>query len=654
MGSSIAFSVAKSRKEAMHYTGASIRYLLLATLCLPIISCAGPPVEQANVGTPASNEVAGKGATPERPLTLAEQVRTRALFGDLHMHTSFSFDAFTFKTTATPDDAYSFAQGAPLAHPAGGVYKLSRPLDFLAVTDHAEFMGVTLAFSDPSNPLSRLPIAADITNPDPKIAAAGFNRLAGALRDGKMETLLGPRQNSQAVIEDAWSKVKASANRHYKPGKFTTLIGYEFTGSSEGRNLHRNVIFRTADAPLPFSTVESRDPADLWRFLERVRQSGYQVLSIPHNSNASDGVMFGRSDYSGNPIDAAYAALRTRNEPVVEMTQVKGTSETHPVLSPNDEFADFEILPTYIASDKKITRFAGGYVRDAIGEGLAMQDGEGFNPYRFGLIGSTDSHTGITPLDEADYSGKVGVLDGTASARLDCTYCTGSDFRNFSAAGLAVVWAPENSREAVWDALARKETYATTGPRMQVRFFAGWDYAGVQPGRSNWLRDAYSKGVPMGGTLAKRPSGARPVFLVSALKDPEGANLDRIQIVKVWTAGGKHFEKVFDVALSGNRKVNPRTGKAPAVGVTINRKTLTYTNTIGAPALQARWSDPEFNAAQLAAYYVRVIEIPTPRWSSYDAMRLGRQPLNDWPFSIQERAFTSPIWYDADKPVRNR
>lgn len=626
------------------------RSVLLAVLGSGLGSCTSTAPDEASGGA-SLERTASPGTTESRPLTLAEQVQTRPLFGDLHMHTAFSFDAFTFKTTATPDDAYSFAQGNPLAHPAGGVYELNRPLDFLAVTDHAEFMGVTRAFGDPANPLSQLPIAAEVTNPDPKIASAGFQRLAGALRDGTMESLLGPRKNAAAVVEDAWARVKAAANRHYQPGKFTTLIGYEFTASSEGRNLHRNVIYRTADAPLPFSTVQSRDPADLWRFLEGVRQRGYPVLSIPHNSNASDGVMFGRADYNGKPIDAAYAALRLRNEPIVEVTQVKGTSETHPALSPNDEFADFEILPTYIASPKRVTKFAGGYVRDALGEGLAMQDGEGFNPYRFGLIGSTDSHTAIAPVDEDNYSGKVGALDGTAKSRLDCTYCTGSDYRNFAAAGLAVVWAPQNTREAVWDALARKETYATTGPRMQVRFFGGWDYDAVQPGRGNWIEQAYARGVPMGGTLASGRIG-RPMFLVSALKDPESANLDRIQIVKVWTKGGRHFEKVFDVAMSGNRKVDPRTGKVAPVGNTINRKTMTYANTIGAPSLQARWSDPEFEPGTLAAYYVRVLEIPTPRWSSYDAHRLGREPLKDWPFSIQERAFTSPIWYDAQKPVR--
>ena len=630
------------------YRSLLLRMSLSAVLTALVAGCTSAAPERAI--KQAETVETAPAAVTNTPIAPADHARFTPLYGDLHMHTSFSFDAFTFKTTATPDDAYNFAQGQPLAHPAGGVYQLDRPLDFLAVTDHAEFMGVTRAFADSSNPLSKLPIAQEVLAKDPAAASAGFYKLAGALRDGKMETLLGPRQNADAVVEDAWAKEKAAANRHYKPGKFTTLIGYEFTGTSEGRNLHRNVLYRTNDAPLPFSTVQSRDPADLWRFLDGVRKRGYPVLAIPHNSNASDGAMFGAADYNGRPIDAAYAALRARNEPLVEITQVKGTSETHPTLSPNDEFADFEILPTYIASDKKITKFAGGYVRDAVAEGLQMQDGEGFNPYRFGFIGSTDSHTAQSPIIESNYWGKVGVLDGTAKARYDCTYCRGSDYRNFSASGLAVVWARHNTREDVWDALARKETFATTGPRMQVRFFGGWSYSSA-PGGANWVEQGYAGGVPMGGTLATR-RGRRPVFLVSALKDPDSANLDRVQIVKTWAAAGKHYEKVFDVALSGGRSVNPRTGKAPPVGDTIDRDTLTYKNTIGAPSLSARWIDPEFDPAVVAAYYVRVLEIPTPRWTSYDAKRLGRPLLKGWPFSIQERAFTSPIWYDANKPVR--
>ena len=582
---------------------------------------------------------------PQAPRDAATPAVDRPLFGDLHMHTAFSFDAFTFKTTATPDDAYAFAQGGSLRHPAGGTYRLDRPLDFLAVTDHSEFMGVVRAMADPANPLSKLDIAKRVTSADAKVSSGAFYELVGLLRSGKPPESLGP--GAPQAIADAWQFQKDAANRAYQPGKFTTFIGYEWTGTSEGRNLHRNVIFRGNDAPLPLSTTLSSDPEDLWRWLDGIRAKGMPVLAIPHNSNASDGVMFGDRTFTGKAFTRAYADQRARNEPIVEITQVKGTSETHPALSPNDEFADFEILPSYIASEKKITKFAGGYVRDAYRTGLMMQDGEGFNPYNFGLIGSTDSHTGISPIEEDHYSGKVGVLDGTPEARLDCTYCRGSDYRNFSAAGLAAVWAKHNTRESIFDALLRKETYATSGPRMQVRFFAGRDYAGVTPGARNWVNGAYARGVPMGGTIGT--AGKSPVFLVAAMKDPEGNNLDRVQIVKMWAKNGKSAEKVFDVALSGGRRVDPRTGKAPPVGNTIDRKTLTVANTIGAATLNARWTDPEFDPAARAAYYVRVLEIPSPRWSTYDAKTLKRPPLKGWHEAIQERAFTSPIWYEPKR-----
>lgn len=597
----------------------------------------------------AATETTARGPNdnPAPPaMTPAEHAQVRPLFGDLHMHTAFSFDAFTFKTTATPDDAYEFAQGRPLAHPAGGVYRLDRPLDFLAVTDHSEFMGVIRSMADPANRLSSLPIAKEVLSKDPATAGTAFRKLADILRSGDATAAFGPGPEVPQAMSDAWKREVDAANRHYRPGRFTTLIGYEWTSAPDGRNLHRNVLFRTGTAPMPFSATDSRDPEALWKFLEATRAKGYPVLAIPHNSNGSDGTMFGTKTFAGAPITRDYATRRNRNEPIVEITQVKGTSDTHPTLSPNDEFSDFEILPTYIGSNKRVTKFAGGYVRDALRTGVAMQDGEGFNPYRFGLIGSTDSHVGMSPIKESNYFGKVGVLDGTPKARLDCTYCAGSDYRNFSASGLAVVWAPTNTREAVFDALVRKETYATTGTRMRVRFFAGWNYARLVPGRNGWVAAAYAGGVPMGGTLGPRTAG-RPVFLVSAMKDPDGANLDRIQIVKVWARGGRSEEKVFDVALSGGRTVDPRTGKAPPVGDTIDRTTLSYTNTIGAASLSVRWIDPEFDPAAQAAYYVRVLEIPTPRWSSYDAKRLGRTPLKDHPFAIQERAYTSPIWYDA-------
>lgn len=578
--------------------------------------------------------------------TAAEASDTRVLFGDLHMHTGWSFDAFTFGTTATPEDAYNFAQGASLAHPAGGVYKLDRPLDFLAVTDHSEFMGVIMSMRDPNNPLSQLPIAKAALDPDPKVSNAAFRAVSNAFRTGDLSVFGDQKDTARKVANDTWSKVIETANRQNKPGKFTALIGYEWTSSDQGRNLHRNVLFRGDTAPLPFTAVDSRRPEDLWKYLDATRRSGQPVLAIPHNSNLSDGEMFARTDSDGRPITAEYAKTRARNEPVAEITQVKGVSEAHPVLSPTDEFANFELLETYVASDKPVTNFAGSYVRDAWRAGLSFQDGSGFNPYRFGVIGSSDSHVAMTPAQESNYWGKVGKRDGTAQVRLDCTYCAGgSDISKFGSAGLAAIWATSNTRAAIFDALQRNETYGTTGPRMQVRFFGGYGLTGVAPGKPGWVQQAYRAGVPMGGKL-KPTTGQRPSFVVWALKDPAGANLDRVQIIKLWSRNGQSHEKIFDVALSGGRKVDPRTGKAPAVGNTVDIGKATYTNAIGAVSLTASWTDPEFDPAAPAAYYVRVIEIPTPRWSTYDAMRLKRQIPRGLPPSIQERAFTSPIWYD--------
>lgn len=597
---------------------------------------------------PGANDIAPAAAAPAPapagggPSSGATQV----LFGDLHMHTAWSFDAFTFGTTATPDDAYNFAQGGSLAHPAGGVYKLDRPLDFLAVTDHSEFMGVMVTMRDPSSPMSRLAIAKAALDPDPKVSSQAFRAVAQAFRTGDLSVFQDQQATARQITADTWAKAMEAANRQYKPGKFTTLIGYEWTSSEEGKNLHRNVIFRGNTAPLPFTAVDSRRPEDLWKYLDATRRAGAQVLAIPHNSNLSDGAMFAKVDSDGRPLTAAYAEARARNEPVVEITQVKGTSEAHPSLSPNDEFANFELLETYVASDRPVTRFAGSYVRDALRTGLSFQDGSGFNPYRFGVIGSTDSHVGMSPATESDYFGKVGTRDGTAKVRLDCTYCAGgSDISRFSGSGLAAVWARENTREAVFDALRRNETYATSGPRMQVRFFAGFDgISGLTPGRGDWVQRAYRAGVPMGGSL--KAQGRAPSFVVWALKDPMGANLDRVQIVKVWSRNGVSQEKVFDVAMSGGRRADRATGKAPPVGNTVDVRNATYTNTIGAVSLAATWRDPEFDPAAHAAYYVRVLEIPTPRWSTYDAARLKREIPRGLPPTIQERAYSSPIWYD--------
>ncbi len=566
----------------------------------------------------------------------------KPLFGELHMHTRYSFDAYVFSTRATPDEAYEFAKGKPLEHPLGETYQISRPLDFMAVTDHALYMGTFSAMGDPTHPLSKHPYAARVNDPDSDVAVTVFTDIIAARGKNLPEVaaLIDPQ-----VQKDTWDTIIASANRHNDPGTFTTFIAYEWTSTPEQQNLHRNVIFKGDTAPVPFSRIHSMAPEDLWNWMDLVRADGHEVLAIPHNSNLSDGRMFENETTLDKPFTAAYAAQRNRNEPLVEVTQVKGTSETHPMLSPNDEFADFELVEQRVASKIQITGFSGSYIRDAYRRGLGFQDDRGFNPYRFGLIAASDSHTGIIPIEENQYSGKVGARDGSPHNRLGKPSAT-MDLRKFSASGLAGVWAEENTRESIYEAMRRKETWGTSGPRIKVRFFGGFDMARVKPGENGWVDAAYQGGVPMGGELKAANADSAPAFVVWAIKDPETANLDRIQIVKGWSKNGESKEQVYDVAWSGNRVKDAATGKVPAVGNTVNLDTLEYTNTIGAVELKGLWTDPDFNADENAFYYVRVLEIPTPRWSMFDAKALGIPHPSDLHRTIQERAYTSPIRYD--------
>ncbi|MGI9283883.1 MAG: DUF3604 domain-containing protein [Pseudomonadales bacterium] len=567
-----------------------------------------------------------------------------ALFGELHIHTGWSFDAFIFKVRTEPDDAYRFAKGDPVKHPLGKTYRLTRPLDFMAVTDHAEYMGALPNMADPSHPYSKLPIAERVLAEDFKVATTAFKEIGESLRLG----IPKPELMDADIQASTWEKAVAAANRHNEPGKFTALIGYEWTSAPDGANLHRNVIFADDNAPLPFSRLDSGEPEKLWSWMDTQRAAGHRVLAIPHNGNISNGRMFEREDSYGKPLTAAYAEQRMRNEPVVEVTQVKGTSETHPSLSPNDEFADFELVEQLVGQSAPVTKFKGGYVRDAFRTGLELQDAQGFNPYRFGMLGATDSHTAIVPAEENNYSGKVGAGDGSPHVRLEVTPTT-MDLRKFSASGLAGVWAEENTRDGVFSALQRKETWATSGPRIQLRFFGGWDMNGIDPENVDWVKSAYKKGTSMGGSLsaADTPENiSAPTFIVSSLKDADSANLDRIQIIKGWSVKGESHEKIYDVALSDSRKVDPTTGKAPPIGDTVNLETLEYATDKGASQLSVVWTDPNFDAEQNAFYYARVLEIPTPRWSSFDAKELGIPVPKDLHKTIQERAYSSPIWYD--------
>lgn len=562
-------------------------------------------------------------------------------WGDLHIHTSFSTDAYTNGVRATPNDAYTFAKGGEIEHAAGYGIRLRRPLDFAAVTDHSEYMGVLRA-TNPDLPLSRRGLRDRLLN-DGRLEFTLV--LAQSMLGFDLEDAIVP--NWQDISRGAWQETIATAERHNDPGRFTTFVGYEWSSMPAERNLHRNVIYRSARAPeLPFSSVDSEDPRDLWTALEQQRKQGIQSLAIPHNGNVSDGRMYDAVMYDGKPMNAVYARRRMENEPLSEIFQVKGSSETNPLLSDEDQFAGFEIYDTLLSQNQETGKAKGSYARDALRSGIEMSHSEGFNPYRFGVIGSSDGHNASSPVEENNYHGKLPLLDGSAALRLGLASYTPSTMpggKRWSAAGLAAVWANENTRGSLFDAMRRKETYATSGPRITVRFFGGWNYPQDLLQRENWIAQAEETGVPMGQEL---PSGdaAAPSFAVWAMRDPESGNLDRIQIIKGWVdKAGRSHEKLYDAAWSGSR-TRDTTGHLPAVGNTVDTTTATYDNSIGAQQLSTVWTDPDFDPEQEAFYYARVIEIPTPRWTTYDAVKLG-VPAPD-PVSLQERAVTSAIWYN--------
>jgi len=575
----------------------------------------------------------------------AEAGGKKALFGELHIHTGWSMDAYIFSVRTSPDEAYRFAKGEPYTTALGTTHQMSRPLDFMAVTDHAEYMGAFKNMADPEHPFSKLDYAKLVTSGKREDMIKAFAPVSKSLRSGVPIADLDNTSEKQGT----WDRMVEAANRHNDPGHFTALIGYEWTASIDGGNMHRNVIFAGDSAPLPFTALHSRQPEDLWAWMDTQRANGHRLMAIPHNSNLSAGLMFDRKDTDGRALTSDYAATRLRNELLVEVTQKKGTSETHPSLSPNDEFAGFELVEQWIATNRPLTLFKGGYVRDAWRTGLEFQDNHSFNPYRFGLIGSSDSHTGMVAGKERNFE-RIST-DRSPAARMATETVVGMDGRKWGSSGLAAVWATDNTREGVFSALERKETWATTGPRIQLRFFGGWNMEGVDPASQGWIDAAYAGGVSMGGELkssdVSRKKRTGPTFVVWALKDLESANLDRVQIIKGWSVGGVSNEKIHDVALSDSRSVDPSTNKAPHVGNTVNPATLDYTNDIGATVLSAVWTDPDFDASHNAFYYVRALEIPTPRWSSYDAKALGIDVPEELPETIQERAFSSPIWYDV-------
>ena len=583
-------------------------------------------------------------------LHAADDASLNVYFGDLHLHTAYSNDAYALGTERTPDSSYRYAKGEPAATPDGGSVRIDTPLDFLAVTDHAEFLGAMQAIGAPGSEYADTELGRMLRVEDDDTDGGLFSgtrlevfmAFARALGSGESPPGFAIPERERTI----WRGMVETADAHYEPGVFTTFAAYEWTSSlprspdAPGRgNMHRNVIFEgTDDLPHPFSSVDSRHPEDLWTYLERQRMRGVDVLAIPHNPNVSDGLMFRDADSFGEPIDDDYAARRTWNEPLVEVTQQKGTSETHPLLSPNDEFAGFELFTELLVTNVK-GEVPGSYVREAYRNGIAREARDGFNPFQFGLVGATDFHNALTSVGED----QTQVDPAPPETRQHPGLWGGLPRQAFSIAGLTGVWAEENTREAIFAAFRRRETYATTGPRLRVRFFGGWSYpTGLQDDPA-WASQARAGGVPMGGTLEGPASGA-PAFAVEALKDAHGANLDRVQIVKGWVADGESHERIYDVALSGGRTPGDDGSVAP-VGNTVDVAEATYANTIGAAELRTVWRDPDFDPAQHAFYYARVLEIPTPRWPTYDAVARGDEPRDDVPATLQERAFTSPIWY---------
>jgi hypothetical protein len=580
------------------------------------------------------------------PLVLSQQVNAQsstpvermALFGELHIHTSLSFDARNGGTNTLPEDAYRFARGESY-EVDGETLTLRTPLDFLAVTDHSEYMGMVKLAEDPQGPFAntKWPALLNQRGPEAQAARRLFTLSGFYGWDTPMEAFLRPD-----LKRSVWQSVIDAAEAFNQPGEFTTFVAYEWSLMPDRAHYHRNVIFAGPDYPeVPFSSIDSPRPEDLWQFLDGQRAQGIDAVAIPHNSNLSNGGVFPWLDSSGREISADYAELRARNEVLVEVTQNKGTSETHPALSPDDEFADFEIMDHNI--EGRIGSREGSYVRDAYGRGLQIEARTGVNPFAFGLVGASDLHGGLSGTDEDNYFGAMGNDRARASNQLTAfSELMGNYTSVVSPGGITGVWAEENSRASIFAALKRRETFATSGTRIRVRFFGGPFAEGIMA-NNDWIERAYAQGAAMGATLSV-PAGAVPRFLVQATCDPEGANLDRIQIVKVWYENGDSHEKVFDVAWSGNRSPNAD-GKVPAVGNTVNPAEATYRNDIGAPMLAAEWVDPEFDPAQSAVYYARVLEIPTPRWTTYLAVKHDLPLSENAPVSIQERAWTSPIFY---------
>ena len=633
-----------------------------ATLLAATAHAADPQVGVAGALDRKSAERAYPAQRPYSPYVGAN-IPTRPYFGDTHLHTSFSMDAGAFGARLTPRDAYTFAKGSEIKSSSGQPVRLSRALDFLVVADHSDGMGFF-----PLVMTGSPEIMADEQGRkwhDMIVGGQGAAAALDIIRNfglGTISKAIFPVPGTRAY-QGAWAETIKAAEEANEPGRFTAFIGYEWTSNTGGMNLHRNVVFRDdaakASVVEPYTTIKplgSDDPTELWKWMSGYEaKTGGNVLAIAHNGNLSNGRMFATVEAFGKPVDRGYAETRARWERLYEVTQTKGDGEAHPFLSPNDEFANFEKwdkgnLDGSAAKTRGMLEFE--YARSALKHGLKLEQKLGVNPFKFGMIGSSDAHTGLAAMEEDNFFGKTAPQEPSPE-RLAKTFFdnqqTGVKIMDWevSASGYAAVWATANTREALFDAMERRETYATTGTRMIVRFFGGWDFESKDAGNRLPATVGYGKGVPMGGDLRAAPAGKSPTFLVAALKDPLGANLDRIQIVKGWLdAKGELHEQVYDVAWGDADKRKPGSdGKLPPVGSTVDVANASWTNTIGDPELITVWKDPSFDPRQRAFYYARVIEIPTPRWTAYDAKRFGIQPLPGTTMTLQERAYTSPIWY---------
>lgn len=579
-------------------------------------------------------------------VTMVSAQDRHAWFGETHVHTSWSFDAYIFGNHVTgPAEAYKYAKGEPIPHPLGYDVKITTPLDWMGVTDHSEYAGVVRLSNDPSSPISKLPIAAQLKVKDAADIQRIYLWLGTSMIEMKpVEALVQPQ-----ISDTVWKANNAAADAANEPGKFTAFCSYEWTSNPDFRNMHRNVFFKDcAKVPdRPFSSLESQAPEDLWDWMDKQRAAGNELLAISHNANLSGGLMYPTEvDFKGRPIDQAWADSRDRNERLTEIKQIKGQSETHPLLSPNDEFANFEVL-NYLLGDPQgqFVTLAGSYVRQALKDGVAMQEAEGFNPYKTGFVGGSDLHNTAVPYRQENFFGGHASLDGTVKERMGGHNFAGLDVRLENPAGLTGIWAEENTRASLFDAMQRKETFATSGPHIQIRLFGGWDYAPDMTAKADWVQAAYQAGVPMGGDLKPRAGDKAPTFVLEAVKDPTSGNLDRVQIVKGWAKDGQSFEKVYDVAWSGDRKPSPLDGKVPAIGTTVDIANAAYTNDIGSVQLTGTWTDPDFDPSLDAFYYARTLEIPTPRWTTIQAKELGITPPEMVAATVQERAWSSPIWY---------